>query len=225
MLLVPVYLLSMRLPLPQFSGSPRHPTHIAEVIETSTTEFLSQCLSTEELKLAAMPDFGSFVKARDEETGNQILAVVYSATTAPIDSVHRARALGLSIEELREEQPQIFAMLKTEFKSIVVGYADPLGRYLQYLPPRPPQIHQSVYECPSQEVVAFSEQLDFLRPLLEVAGAPSDALTAATMRNVYAMRQFDREWLVAAGRNLSLILREDYDRLRHILSQCRVSSY
>jgi hypothetical protein len=225
MLIVPAYLLTMRLPLPQFSGSPRHPTHIAEVIETSTTEFLSQCLATEELKLAPMPDFGSFVKARDEETGNQILAVVYAATTAPIDSVHRARALGLSIAELQEEQPQIFAMLKTEFKSIVVGYADPLGRYLQYLPPRSPQIHQSVYQCPSEEVVAFSEQLDFLRPLLEVTGAPADALTAATMRNVYALRQFDREWLVAAGRNLSLILREDYDRLRHILSQCRVSSY
>ncbi len=172
-----------------------------------------------------MPDFGSFVKAKDEETGNQIIGVVYAATTAPIDSVHRARALGLSIEELREEQPQIFAMLKTEFKSIIVGYADPLGRYMQYLPPRPPQIHQSVYECPPEEVVAFSEQFDFLRPLLEVAGAPSDALTAAAMRTIYKMRQFDRDWLIAAGRNLSLILREDYDRLRYILSQCRVSGW
>ncbi len=214
----------MRLPLPQFSGAARPAAHLAEVIETSTTEFLAQCLSPDDLKLAVMPEFGSLVKARDEESGNQILAAVYSATTAPIDSVHRARALGLSIEELREEQPQIFAMLKTEFKAVILGFTNPQGRCYQFLPPRPPQIHQSVYTCTDQEVITFSEQLDFLRPLLDIAGAPADALTAATMRQIYQVRQLDRAWLVKAGRNLSLLLREDYDRLRYILSQCRVSS-
>jgi HAS barrel domain len=213
----------MRLPLPQFATGAQDFAHIAEVIETSTTEFLAQCLAPDELKLAVMPEFGSFVRAQDEETGNQIFAVVYAATTAPIDSVHRARALGLSLTELRTEQPQIFAMLKTEFKAIIVGFADSKGRYSQYLPPRPPQIHQSVHACSAAEIIAFSEQLDFLRPLLEVTGAPPEALTAATMREIYRMRNFDRAWLVSAGRNLSLILREDYDRLRYILSQCRLS--
>ncbi len=213
----------MRLPLPQFATGAQDFAHIAEVIETSTTEFLAQCLAPDELKLAVMPEFGSFVRAQDEETGNQIFAVVYAATTAPIDSVHRARALGLSLTELRTEQPQIFAMLKTEFKAIIVGFADSKGRYYQYLPPRPPQIHQSVHACAAAEIIAFSEQLDFLRPLLEVTGAPPEALTAATMREIYRMRNFDRAWLVSAGRNLSLILREDYDRLRYILSQCRLS--
>jgi HAS barrel domain len=213
----------MRLPLPQFATGAQDFAHIAEVIETSTTEFIAQCLAPDELKLAVMPEFGSFVQAQDEETGNQIFAVVYAATTAPIDSVHRARALGLSLTELRTEQPQIFAMLKTEFKAIIVGFADSKGRYYQYLPPRPPQIHQSVHACSAAEIIAFSEQLDFLRPLLEVTGAPPEALTAATMREIYRMRNFDRAWLVSAGRNLSLILREDYDRLRYILSQCRLS--
>ena len=49
-----------------------------------------------------------------KESGNKIYAVVTYVTTGPIDSVHRARALGLSLEELREQQPQIFAMLKTD---------------------------------------------------------------------------------------------------------------
>jgi HAS barrel domain len=213
----------MRLPLPHLTTGTPDTAHIAEVIETTTTEFLAQCLAPDELKLAVMPEFGSFVQAQDEETGNQIFAVVYSATTAPIDSVHRARALGLSLAELRTEQPQIFAMLKTEFRAIIVGFADAQNRYYQYLPPRPPQIHQSVYACSAAEIIAFSEQLDFLRPLLQVTGAPPEALTAATMREVYRIRSFDRAWLVSAGRNLSLILREDYDRLRYILSQCRLS--
>jgi hypothetical protein len=233
----------MRLPLPQFSVQNRQPGHIAEVIETSTTEFLAQCLEPEDLSFAVMPPFGSWVKAFDEESGNQIYAVVYHATTSPIDSVHRARALGLSLQELREQQPQIFAMLKTEFRAAIVGFQPPeasTGRVkngstkngskqatngtlfstiFQHLPPRPPQVHQAVYYCEPEEIIQFSEQFDFLRTLLQLGNAPVDALTAATIREIYQLRQADRPWLVQAGRSLSLLLKDDYDRLRIILSQ------
>jgi hypothetical protein len=176
-----------------------------------------------------MPPFGSWVRSVDEESGNQVLAVVYYATTSPIDSVHRARALGLSLEDLREQQPQIFAMLKTEFRAAIVGFQPPFqgangskhtgGPVYQYLPPRPPQIHQAVYQCDPGEIIHFSEQLDFLRTLLQVNGAPVEALTAAAIREVYQLRKADREWLVKAGRTLSVLLKDDYDRLRYILSQ------
>jgi hypothetical protein len=230
----------MRLPLPQFAASDRHPDRIAEVIETATTEFLAQCLEPEDLNFPVMPPFGSWVKALDEESGNQIMAVVYHATTSPIDSVHRARALGLSLQELREQQPQIFAMLKTEFRAVIVGFIAPEvgrererergsevekgskaagGRIYQYLPPRPPQIHQAVYRCQRGEIIRFSEQLDFLRSLLQVMGAPVESLLAANIREIYQLRQADRDWLVQAGRTLSVILKDDYDRLRYILSQ------
>ncbi|MDF5729945.1 MAG: HAS-barrel domain-containing protein, partial [Rhizonema sp. PD38] len=115
----------MRLPLPQFSSRNRHPKHIAEVIETTSCEFLAQCLEPEDLSFPPMPPFGSWVCSVDEESGNRIYAVVYNATTMPIDSVHRAVALGLSLQDLREEQPQIFAMLKTEFRAAIVGFLPP----------------------------------------------------------------------------------------------------
>lgn len=221
----------MRLPLPQFGSQNRHPGYIAEVVETATTEFLAQCLEPEDLNFAIMPPFGSWVKARDEDSGNQIYAIVYHATTSPIDSVHRARALGLSLQELREQQPQIFAMLKTEFRAVIVGY-QPLyaarngssqlefdQMVYQHLPPRPPQVHQAVYYCEPEEVIHFSEKLDFLRTLLQINGAPVDGLAAATIREIYRLRQANRAWLVQAGRTLSLLLKDDYDRLRIILSQ------
>ncbi|MBD1823240.1 hypothetical protein H6F51_12200 [Cyanobacteria bacterium FACHB-DQ100] len=217
----------MRLPLPQFSAQNRPANHIAEVIETATTEFLSQCLEPEDLSFPVMPPFGSWVKAIDEESGNLIYAVVYHATTSPIDTVHRARALGMSLLELREQQPQIFAMLRTEFRSAIVGYraggnkknGSAGGTLYQHLPPRPPQIHQAVYACDAEEIVEFSDQLDFLRTLLQVGSAPVDALTAAAIREIYQLRKADRAWLVQAGRMLSLLLKDDYDRLRVILSQ------
>jgi hypothetical protein len=219
----------MRLPLPQFAVDDRHPNHIAEVIETTTTQFLAQCLEPEDLNFPQMPPFGSWVKAFDEESGNKILAIVTYVTTTPIDSVHRARALGLSLGELREQQPQIFAMLKTEFKAAIVGFEIPNasrngnkttpGKVYQYLPPRPPQIHQAVYRCEAGEVIHFSEQLEFLRTLLQVKDIPVESLVAAAIREIYRLRQANRDWLVQVGRNLSILLKDDYDRLRYILSQ------
>lgn len=221
----------MRLPLPQFTAQNRDPDHIAEVIETATSEFLAQCFEPDDLAFPIMPPFGSWVKALDEESGNQIYAVVYHATTSPIDSVHRARALGLSLQELREQQPQIFAMLKTEFRAAIVGFLPPLNHngsgpkpadFYHHLPPRPPQIHQAVYQCPPEEVMAFTEYFDFLRTLLQVTAAPVDALIAAVLREVYRLRQADRPWLVKASRALGVILKDDYDRLQVILNQVRL---
>lgn len=219
----------MRLPLPQFASESRHPDHIAEVIETSTTQFLAQCLEPEELSFPAMPSLGRLVKSLDEESGNKIFGIVTYATTAPIDSVHRARALGLSLADLREQQPQIFAMLKTEFRVAIVGFetddntangnGHSFGKVYQYLPPRPPQIHQGVYYCQASEISHFSEQVDFLRILLQVKETPPEALIAAAIRDIYLLRKADRDWLVRVGRTLSILLKDDYDRLQYILSQ------
>lgn len=219
----------MRVPLPQFISEQRYPSHIAEVIETSTTEFIAECLEPEDLSFPVMPPFGSWVKSVDTDSGNKIFAIVTYVTTSPIDSVHRARALGLSLEELRQQQPQIFAMLKTEFRAAIVGFETKenglngsngrKAQSFQYLPPRPPQIHQAVYTCDTTEVVNFTEKLDFLRILLQVQGIPVEGLIAAVIREIYQLRKADHNWLVQAGRTLSVLLRNDYDTLQYILSQ------
>jgi hypothetical protein len=166
-----------------------------------------------------MPPFGSWVQAQDEDSGNRIYGVVYHATTSPIDSVHRARALGLSLQDLREQQPQIFAMLKTEFRIAIVGFQGADGVTYQHLPPRPPQVHQAVHRCQPEDVIHFTEEFNFLRILLDTRHAPVDGLIAAVIRSCYQLRQLDRPWLIQAGRNLSLLLKDDYDRLRAILDQ------
>lgn len=207
----------MRLPLFQ-----PHPDHVAEVIETATTEFLAQCLDGDSLDFPIAPPFGSLVKAVDEEANIDVYAVVYYATTSPIDSVHRARAMGLSMEQLRSEQPQIFDMLKTEFKAAIIGYKATDRRIYQHLPPRPPFIHQAVYRCSQTEIAHFSTtRLDFLRTVLQVSGAPVDELVSATIRHCHAAHNHSRAWLVQAGREVSQLLKDDYDRLGAILRRMR----
>lgn len=208
----------MFLQLSQFKRD-RHPQHLAEVVATSTTEFLAQCLEPESLDFPLMPAFGSWVKSQQDENSDIIsYGVVYHATTAPIDSVHRAVALGLSLKELREQQPQIFAMLRSEIKVVLVGFGS-VGNIYQHLPAQPPQIHQAVYACEQEEIENFTDELNFLRTLVQMTNAPVDELIAAVLRNVYQVRKCDRNWLVQAGRKLSLLLKDDYDRLGAILAQ------
>ena len=197
----------------------RHPQHLAEVVATSTTEFLAQCLEPDGLDFPVMPAFGSWIKSQQDVDSDVVTyGVVYHATTAPIDSVHRAVALGLSLQELREQQPQIFAMLRSEIKVVLLGFSS-LGNVYQHLPAQPPQIHQAVYACEAAEVENFTEELNFLRTLVQMTNAPVDELIAAVLRNVYQVRQCDRNWLVQAGRKLSILFKDDYDRLGAILGQ------
>ncbi len=188
----------------------------AEVIASSTQDFWGECLEPEALGFPDLPPLGSWVKAQDEESGHWIYGVVSQGMMAPIDSLHRARALGLSTQELRLQQPQIFAMLKTEFQAVIIGFRDP-QRDHHYLPPRPPQIHQAIYGCTPEEVQRRSENLEFLRSLRQVRGIPSDELLAATIRYCWRIHHYDRPWLVKVGRHLSILLRDDYDQLSAVI--------
>lgn len=55
--------------------------------------------------------------------------------------------------------------------------------------------------------------------LLQVNWVPPESLMAAAVREVYRLRKGDRQWLVDVGRMISTLLKDDYDRLRYILSQ------
>jgi len=59
------------------------------------------------------------VKSVDEESGNQVYAVVYHATTMPIDSTTEQGLWGCSLQGLARANkfPDFFAMLKTEFRA------------------------------------------------------------------------------------------------------------
>jgi hypothetical protein len=224
----------MRLSLTP-STPPRPPDHWGETIETSSTEYTAQCFAPDDLRFPTMPPLGSWVRAADGETEIEIYGVVYHTTTLPIDTIHRARPLGLSLQQIQEQQPQIFAMLRTEFRVAIVGFTTDVGRRrnappYQYLPPRPPQIHQGVFRCSADEIANFCQGYEFLRTLLRVQGAPTDELVAAVLRQgAIAAEQVGhssatrRQWLLQAGRSLALLLRDDYDRLRAILSKIQLS--
>ena len=103
--------------------------YIAEVIESSTTEFTAQ---TRELHGA--PPFGDFIKVGSPVA---VIGMIYDISTGSSDANRRPIAYGKTEEELRNEQPQIFELLRTEIKAKIVGYCDQYGMRQQLFPISP----------------------------------------------------------------------------------------
>ena len=146
-----------------------------------------------------------------------LYALVYSATTGSLEPGRRAAAYGLDEAQLREEQPQIFDLLATEFSALHVGFMRE-GRLRPYLPSRPPRLHAMVEACSREETCALTDTPDLLRTLLgATAEVSADELIAACLRDAYECRDRDFPYLVRMGKQLAILLREDPERLAALL--------
>jgi hypothetical protein len=96
------------------------------------------------------------------------------------------------------------------------------GKLYHYLPPKPARIHGFVYLCPPEEVREFSQSFDFLNILLN-ARLPisSEELVAAALRQMSQSQEDSRAFLVAAGKELALLLSGQFQQLKGILGRIK----
>jgi hypothetical protein len=195
---------------------------IGEIIESSTTRFTAGAY-----ELLEAPPFGALVRAATRSEGFAIYGLVYEIRTGSKEPGGRAVVRGrtysgreLYDEEIYAENPDLAEVLQTEFAALTVGYCEG-GRIYQYLPPQPPPVHYSVYECAAAELANFSEGSDFFRGALFAAQIPSDELLAAAIRAAARARPDGRDYLVRAGRELASLLKDDHDRLTALLRRIR----
>ncbi len=203
-------------------GQTENQQALGEVVSSSITGWIAESWQNEGsdgLPEIIPPGFGTFLKARTSD-GTDIIAVVYNVITGPQDNNHRPAALRLSREQLKLEQPHIFALLRTEIHALTVGYARE-GRTFQHLPPQPPQVHDFVYPASEQEIRAITEDMEFLRLVSTVSAVPADELLAASIRTAYKSRGREYAFLIQAGQALSHLYREDYDRLISVLRKLK----
>ncbi len=194
---------------------------IGEVIGTTSLNFTAQRLTGGENGEAPgpvqPPDLGSLVWV-PLPRGGRVFAVVAYGTTEGLDRgrVAVVRTHGDVVNErVYHEHPQLAAVLRTEFLAILVGYEEPDRTLHRHLPPQPPPLHYAVYTTTPEEATAFSEDLRYLRLLLNTGSpVPAEQLLAAHIRALYRARNQDREWLTQAARYMANLLKRDYDRLR-----------
>jgi hypothetical protein len=190
---------------------------VGEVIEASTTDFVAQCY-----QLYQSPPLGSLVKTTDESV--ELYGLVYHATTASLEPGRRPIARGkdeASEAEIYRSSPQLLKLLRTEFSSLVVGYRENEKLY-RYLPPKPARIHGFVYLCPPDEVREFSQSFDFLNILINThLPVSAEELAAASLRQMSQVYEDPHAFLVAAGKELGILLSGDFNRLKAILGKIK----
>jgi hypothetical protein len=192
---------------------------VGEVIEACTIDFAAQCY-----ELYQSPPLGSLVKTCCEPDQHSY-GVVYNVLTGGIEPGRRPIARGkneLNEEQVYQSNPQLTKLLRSEFRALVIGYRQG-DKILQCLPPRPARIHGFVYPCPLQEVKQFSRSFDFLNTLLKTRLDISvEALTIAVLREMgRAYGAENHMFLVSAGKELAILLSQDYGQLKAILKGLR----
>jgi hypothetical protein len=196
--------------------------YAGEVIDASISQF--RCFAP---ILNNPPAFGSFVRIGQvsqpdpfeppKPENGAVYGLVFQANTSSQDPNRRPSAFGLEREELEREQPQIFELLATEFACLIVAHVED-GQIRGAVPLKPPILHSRVFEAAPEEVELLTNSFSFLRSMLNIPDcSQADELMAATIRTACKCHKLDPDYAVRAGKELALLLREDYDRLDFIL--------
>lgn len=188
-------------------------TRIGEVIAANTTSFALALASEFGSELPVR--FGSLVKT--ESNGLKILGVISMIERAPAEPNRKVAPHGKPKETLRREMPQVFELLQTECRALVVGYAS-ANALTQSLPPAPPDLHDFVYLATELEQDEFfAKSPAFLRIILNSHDAMPDELIVALLRN--HLPRLPRPRLIDIGKELSYLLAHDHRRLESILTR------
>jgi hypothetical protein len=186
---------------------------IGEVIASNTLAFSAVIQNTFGDVLPVK--FGELVKT--ETSGMKIFGIVSLIEHAPTEPNRKVAPHGKPKETLKKEMPQVFELLQTEVRALIIGYETKQGVVLS-VPPVPPDLHDFVYLTHEDERNNFfSKTPTFLRAILNSRDASPDELLVSFLRHHLA--HISRQMLVAIGKELSYLLSDDHRRLESILTR------
>ena len=192
---------------------------IAWVLRSSTTGFAVGCRILD----ATMPQFGDFVKVNVIDTLD-VIGLIYDVRVNDDPSV-RQLILADDMEPAVILDQRQNRLVPIEMSVLAVGYRLD-GSFIQNLPPQPPISLDALYPCSSEEIVRFTERLEYLRLILKTRQIPTDELLIANLIQAathYAPER-RRTFLMGAAREISRQLSGDLIRLDGILRQIRAAA-
>lgn len=193
------------------------PSHVAEVIEANSIQFVAQCRV-----LYEAPDLGAFVRVEALAHQPEAFAVVAHIATGVIDPNRRPQALDIPIAELTQRMPHLPMILRTTITGLHVGYRRGNNPPRVSLPPQPPRIHAFVHRASDDEIRELTRDESFLRPLAQAAGVPVEEVIAAALWHADLAWRGQRDHgsrRQAWGRYLGRLFRRDFDRYQAILQR------
>lgn len=189
---------------------------IGWVLRASTVGFAVGCRVIE----PSTPQFGDLVKVPLHE-GAYIFGLIYDVQVPDDPSVRQLILAGELEPEVIQDQRQN-RLVPIEVSVLVTGYQQG-EQIFQGLPPQPPVSLDLLMLCDQDDLHAFTQQLDYLRLVLNAANIPADELLIANLQRASLARppETRRQFLLAAGRELARLLSHDLVRLESILRRIR----
>jgi hypothetical protein len=185
---------------------------IGWVLRSSTVGFAVGCRVLE----PSVPRFGDLVKVQLPD-GTTIFGLIYDVQVEDDLAVRQLILAGeLEPEAVLDQREN--RLVPIELSVLIVGYQRN-GAIIQGLPPQPPLSLDILTMCTDKELRTFTQQLDYLRLVLNTPQLPADELLVANLSRAAVAQPPEnrRQFLVKAGRELARLLSFDLVRLDGML--------
>ncbi len=187
------------------------------VLRSSATGFAVGCRVLE----PDTPQFGNFVKVPAGPAA-KIIGLIYDVRVNDDPSVRQLILSGeLAPETVRDQREN--RLVPIEISVLVVGYQRG-DSYIHSLPPQPPISLDALENCTADEILRFTERLNYLRLILKAGQISADELIVASLSQAAMVRapEIQRAFLIKAGQEIARLLSADLMRLDGILQQLRL---
>ena len=190
---------------------------IGWILRAGTTGFTVGCRVLQ----PNVPQFGDLVKVPLPDSNITIFGIIYDVQVKDDPSVRQLILAGeMETEAILDQREN--RLVPIEIGVLVVGYQQEDNIY-QGLPPQPPLSLDVLVLCDDEELRAFTRELGYMQLVLNAGHIPADELLVANLRrsaNAYPA-ETQRQFLVAAGRELARLMNMDLVRLDGILRRIR----
>lgn len=190
---------------------------IGWVLRASTIGFTVGCRVLQ----PSVPQFGDLVKVPLPDDNINIFGLIYDVEVRDDPAVRQLILAGEIEREAMLDQREN-RLVPIEISVLVVGYQRE-KQIVQGLPPRPPLSLDMLIMCDEVEIRAFSQNLDYLRLVLNAAQIPTDELLITNLHCSASAHppETRRQFLLKAGRELARLLNADLVRLEAILKRIK----
>lgn len=196
---------------------------VGRIIRSSTQRYAVGC----QVLRPEVPTFGALAKVNALNVG--VYGLIYDVRMEDDPFVRQVAVTDDPYARLAEAEvdrrvpaevieDQRLRKVPIEVQVLIVGFRRDSA--IEYrLPPQPPVSLDVIYTCDGPEFVEFTSRFDYFRLVLDNRDLPADELLAATLREAAAARgeEKQRDYLVAAGRELARLLAYDVQRLDAML--------
>jgi hypothetical protein len=164
-----------------------------------------------------LPIFGGFCKAGAQQGKSSVIGVIYNISIEDDELTRQMAASERSIEEELADQ-QYLRQVPVEYSVLSIGY-QVNNDFIYSLPPQPPLSLTAIEVMTNEEILNFTQQLDFIPLILSSENLPVDDLLAASLRNAASVRHGleQKTFLIQAGKYCARLLSNDLNRLDNVL--------